>query len=86
VSGTPSALSSKECVMVTQTQPDSLPYTVLIHELHAGRRGRVVGEEASPTFLDRVADPGSGAFLTPGSEILDPGSQTHIFESFFDKK
>jgi hypothetical protein len=32
-----------------------------------------------------VADPGSGAFLTPGSWIwnmffLDPGSQTHIFE------
>jgi hypothetical protein len=25
-------------------------------------------------------DPGSGAFLTPGSEIRDPGSQTHIFE------
>ncbi len=45
-----------------------------------------------PTNLDRklkqtnVADPGSGAFLTPGSGIrnrfyLDPGSQTHIFES-----
>ncbi len=39
----------------------------------------------------RVADPGSGAFLTPGSgirnrffpgsRIPDPGSQTHIFES-----
>jgi hypothetical protein len=33
-----------------------------------------------------VADPGSGAFLTPGSGIRnrffpDPGSQTHIFES-----
>jgi hypothetical protein len=31
-------------------------------------------------------DPGSGAFLTPGSRIRnrffpDPGSQTHIFES-----
>jgi hypothetical protein len=31
-------------------------------------------------------DPGSGAFLTPGSGIRnrfipDPGSQTHIFES-----
>ncbi len=36
-------------------------------------------------------DPGSGAFLTPGSGIRnrlfpDPGSQTHIFESlkFFE--
>ncbi len=33
-----------------------------------------------------VADPGAGAFLTPGSGIRnrffpDPGSQTHIFES-----
>jgi hypothetical protein len=35
-----------------------------------------------------VADPGSGAFLTPGSgigfsesRISDPGSQTYIFES-----
>jgi hypothetical protein len=33
-----------------------------------------------------VADPGSCAFLTPGSgigffRISDPGSQTHIFES-----
>jgi hypothetical protein len=32
------------------------------------------------------SDPGSGAFLTPGSGIRnrfipDPGSQTHIFES-----
>jgi hypothetical protein len=26
-------------------------------------------------------DPGSGAFLAPGSRISDPGSQTHIFES-----
>jgi hypothetical protein len=41
----------------------------------------------------RIRDPGSGAFLTPGSgirnrafpdpgsRISDPGSQTHIFES-----
>ncbi len=34
----------------------------------------------------RIRDPGSGAFLTPGSGIRDrffpdPGSQTHIFES-----
>jgi hypothetical protein len=42
-----------------------------------------------------VADPGSGAFLTPGSGIRnrffpDPGSPTHIFESllviFLSKK
>jgi hypothetical protein len=40
------------------------------------------------TFLPSVADPdpGSGAFLTPGSGIRkkpipDPGSQIHIFES-----
>jgi len=26
-------------------------------------------------------DPGSGAFMTPGSRMLDPGYQTHIFES-----
>jgi hypothetical protein len=38
--------------------------------------------------FNSVADPGSGAFLTPGSgirnrffRISDPGSQTHIFES-----
>jgi hypothetical protein len=34
----------------------------------------------------RIQDPGSGAFLTPGSGIRnrffpDPGSQTHMFES-----
>jgi hypothetical protein len=38
----------------------------------------------SPSVAD--PDPGSGAFLTPGSGIRnrvfpDPGSQTHIFES-----
>jgi hypothetical protein len=37
----------------------------------------------------RVWDPGSGFFLTPGSGIgnrffLDPGIQTHIFESLND--
>jgi hypothetical protein len=39
-------------------------------------------------FTGSVADPdpGSGAFLTPGSGIRnrffpDPGSQTHMFES-----
>ncbi len=43
-------------------------------------------------------DPGSGAFLTPGSgirnrffpdpgsRIPDPGSQDHIFDNFFGKK
>ncbi len=39
-----------------------------------------------PVLRIRIRDPGSGAFLTPGSGILnwvfpDPGSQTHIFES-----
>ncbi len=39
---------------------------------------------AAPSVAD--PDPGSGAFLTPGSGIRnrffpDPGSQTHIFES-----
>jgi hypothetical protein len=38
-------------------------------------------------FKCRVPDPGSGAFLTPGSRIRirffpDPGSLTYIFESF----
>jgi hypothetical protein len=38
-----------------------------------------------------VADPGSGAFLTPGSgiglfRIPDPGSLTHIFESLVKGK
>jgi hypothetical protein len=38
------------------------------------------------TFVISVADPGLGAFLTPGSGIRDkfspdPGSPTHIFES-----
>jgi hypothetical protein len=37
-------------------------------------------------LYNSVADPGSGAFLTPGSGIRnrffpDPGSQTHTFES-----
>jgi hypothetical protein len=36
-------------------------------------------------YIASVADPdpgsGIGAFLTPGSRIPDPGSQTHIFES-----
>jgi hypothetical protein len=27
------------------------------------------------------SDPGSGAFLAPGSRISDPGSQAHIFKS-----
>ena len=29
----------------------------------------------------RIQNPGFGAFLTPGSRISDPRSQTHIFES-----
>jgi hypothetical protein len=39
-----------------------------------------------PTTSVADPDPGSGAFLTPGSEIRnrffpDPGSQTHLFEN-----
>ncbi len=40
----------------------------------------------TPIHFYCVADPGSGAFMTPGSGIQnrffpDPGSQTHIFDS-----
>ncbi len=53
--------------------------------------GRFKANQQSFTTKDivlagSVADPGSGAFLTPGSGIRnrffpDPGSQIHIFES-----
>ncbi len=44
------------------------------------------GSGARSVLVTSVADPGSGAFLTPGSGIRyrffpGPGSQTHIFES-----
>jgi hypothetical protein len=41
-------------------------------ELPASKRN---GSVADP-------DPGSGAFLTPGSWISDPGSQTHILRAY----
>jgi len=55
---------------------------------------RNTGLSLSSFLYGSVADPGSGAFLTTGSGILnrffpDPGSQTHIFESlvtFLGKK
>jgi hypothetical protein len=42
--------------------------------------------DPNPLVRGSVADPGSGAFLTPGSGIRDrffpdPGFQIHIFES-----
>jgi hypothetical protein len=48
-------------------------------------RGLYIGKY-QPELRFRIRDPGSGAFLTPGSGIRnrffpDPGSQTHIFES-----
>jgi hypothetical protein len=52
-----------------------------------GKYQKAVRNCSMPLVKDSVADvnPGSGAFLTPGSGIRnrffsDPGSQTHIFE------
>jgi hypothetical protein len=52
------------------------------------------GNHRDPELRIRIRDPGSDAFLTPGSgirnkffsdpgsRISDPGSQTHIFETY----
>jgi hypothetical protein len=70
----------------------------VVHSKSAPKPLRDSGKEKNSVTLNNFSsvadpDPGSDAFLTPGSgirnrffpdpgpRILDPGSQTHIFES-----